>query len=96
MSDTEPTQEVPVHVANEARFAYLASQGIRPPLDQMYATSLLEFLVVAACGPDGLAQAKEFHEARIAPILDKAVSQLTHVQEAQRSEQIRRTLLEGI
>ena len=99
MTDTEPNQEVPIHVANAARIQYLNSQlppGAKVPIEQMYTTSLLEFLVLAATGPDGLTRAREYHENRIAPSLDAAVANLTRKQQADQSAEARRILMEGI
>ena len=76
---------------NERKRAYLFQSGIAVPTDQMYLVSLLEFL----CGDD-LAEAKDSHEHRIAPILDKAVTNLGVMQERQESARARATLLDGV
>lgn len=56
---------------NEAKAQYLRANGIPVPTDQMYVTSLLEYLVL-----DALDDAKLYHEQRIAPILDRSVERL--------------------
>lgn len=92
----EPLEpEVPTAQANEARVAYLASHGISVPVDQMYATSLLEALFLASGGPAALEKARSYHEARIAPILDAAVARLTVVEERRSSAEARSILLNG-
>jgi len=100
MPDQEPTQEVPVHVANAARVQYINSHlppgAPRVPVEQMIQTSLLEFLILAATGEQGLAEARAYHENRVAVILDAAVANLTRMQEANASAQARQILLEGI
>lgn len=88
--------------ANEQRRAYLAGSGIAVPMDQMYVTSLLEFLLL-----EDLDDAKAYHERRIAPILDQAIGKLIQAQEAAeearaeaeehaREQQARETLLRGV
>lgn len=80
-----------VRAANQARLQYLLSHGVNVPMDLLYATSLLEYLL----GPN-LDAAHEYHERRVAPMLDNAVSALTVAEEKNRSAQARATLLNGI
>jgi hypothetical protein len=87
----EPAQEVPIAAANQARIAYLASHGVTVPIEQMYVTSLLEYLL-----GDGLGAAREYHEGRVAVILDQAVTRFGAAEEQRRSAQARAVLLQGI
>lgn len=82
--------EVTVAAANAARVGYLRSHGVQPPIDLMYVASLLEFIV-----GDRVAEAREFHERRVALILDNAVGGLAVAEEQMRSAQARATLLNG-
>lgn len=83
-------------VANQARIAYLTQHGAQVPIEQMYVTSLMEYLILANRGPEGLAEARGYHEARIAPILDNAVANMTAVEDRARSAHARATLLNGV
>jgi hypothetical protein len=66
-----------IAAANEARCAFLASVRIPVPRDQMYAISLLEFLL----GDDeAVEQARAYHERRIAPILDQMIGRVQQLQ----------------
>ncbi len=94
MADPE-AQEIPVAVANQARIRYLADHGRQVPVDILYQTSLLEFIVLANGGPEALAEARAFHEARIAPLLDQAAGHVAEAEEERRSAQARSILLGG-
>jgi hypothetical protein len=87
-----------VAAANQARLRYLAEHGVQVPIDQVYATSLLEFLL-----GDRLDEAREYHEMRFAGLLDRSIGGLLQVaehqqaaQEEQRAAQARASLLRGL
>jgi hypothetical protein len=81
--------------ANGARVEYLSQHGVNVPMDQLYIVSLLEF-IISESEPDLLMKAREYHERRIAPILDNVIGKFSEVTEAQESARIRATLLNGI
>jgi hypothetical protein len=74
--------------ANAARIQYLTEQGVQVPMDLLYVTSLLEFVI----GPN-IGEARQYHELRMAGILDQAVANLGVVQERNRLQEIRNRLV---
>jgi hypothetical protein len=94
--DEEPLDYDGLVAANRARRLYLAEHNVPAPADLQYAVSLLEFMIAGTGGEGLLAQARVFHEVRIAPILDKAVEQLTVVEDRRASAAARSRLLGGV
>lgn len=76
--------------ANEARAMYLAQIGQPPPIEFMRLTSLLEYIL-----GDDLPGAIEYHEKRLAVILEQAIATLPQQMEEAKNAQARSILLGG-